>query len=128
MEDISLDTIGLRLKYARKMLKLNQSDFAEKLKMNRTSIVNYEAGNKPIPERTLQSICVTFGINYDFLILGSGTPFNGIPNEFFNTLRDKYNLDETDIEVINKYIKLRPETKEAFKNFLNKLSKELFIL
>lgn len=61
-----------RLKQLRKVLKLTQQEFADKLNIKRGTIANYEIGrNEPI-DAVITLICKEFGVNEVWLRTGEG--------------------------------------------------------
>ena len=70
-----------RIKELRKSLGLTQEKFAERLKMKRNTIANYEIGrNDPIPA-VVTLICKEFNVNEDWLRNGTGEMFIEVPEE-----------------------------------------------
>lgn len=64
--------IGERIKKVRKMADQSQLVFAEKLGVDRSHISNIEMGNREPSQQLIKLICVTFGINEDWLKNGEG--------------------------------------------------------
>ena len=61
-----------RLKQLRKVLKLTQQEFADKLNIKRGTIANYEIGrNEPI-DAVITLICKEFGVDEVWLRTGEG--------------------------------------------------------
>lgn len=64
-----------RLKQLRKELGLTQQEFADALKVKRTTIANYEIGrNEPI-DAVISLICTQFDVNENWLRTGEGQMF-----------------------------------------------------
>ena len=70
-----------RLKELRKELSLNQEEFANKLKIGRSTIANYEAGTREPVASVLSLICQTWNVNEDWLRTGSGEMFVELPKD-----------------------------------------------
>lgn len=64
-----------RLKQLRKAIGLNQQEFAEKLKIGRSTIANYEAGTREPIEAVISLICKTWNVNENWLRTGEGEMF-----------------------------------------------------
>ena len=47
-------TIGLRIKYARKLKKIKQADFAEMIGVTQSNLSSYERGNTPSIEKLIK--------------------------------------------------------------------------
>jgi transcriptional regulator with XRE-family HTH domain len=72
---MEMKTIGERVYIIRKHNKLTQTEFAHKLGLTHATISATEAGKVPITEANLRLICLTFGINEDWLRIGTGEIF-----------------------------------------------------
>ena len=65
-------TINERIKHFRKdYLRLNQTDFAERVGMKQTSISSIEKVGATITNQTLTTLCTVFNINRNWLIDGT---------------------------------------------------------
>lgn len=64
--------MGERLKQLRKELKMTQQEFADKLKINRGTLANYEIGKNTPIDAVIQSICREFDVNENWLRTGEG--------------------------------------------------------
>jgi transcriptional regulator with XRE-family HTH domain len=74
--------IGIRLRAARKKLGLTQSTFAEKIGVSDATVSTTESGKTPLTEANLRLICLTFGLNEEWLRHGTGEMFDAhSPNE-----------------------------------------------
>ncbi len=68
-------TIGERLKEIRLKLKLSQTEFGQKVGLERTSLSNYERGVDQPGKGRLYLIAEKFGVNPEWLINGTGEPY-----------------------------------------------------
>lgn len=64
-----------RLKQLRKAIGLNQQEFADRLKIGRSTIANYEAGTREPIEAVISLICKTWNVNEYWLRTGAGEMF-----------------------------------------------------
>lgn len=120
-----------RIKALRKELGLTQEKFADRLRMKRNSIANYEIGrNEPI-DAVISLICKEFDVNEEWLRTGKGGP----DNMFKKTSKDdefsraaKMICQDQDSNAMNaliEYWKLDSASKQAIWNFVYKLSKHM---
>ena len=74
-----------RVLTVRKVLKLNQEEFAERLGMKRTTLSMIEVGDNALTEKNIKLICMTFNVNENWLRTGEGEMFVSSPyeKEFF---------------------------------------------
>ena len=64
--------VGMRLLELRKSLGLTQGEFAEKIGLKFSAISMIELGKAPLKETNMRLICLTFGVNKDWLLNGIG--------------------------------------------------------
>lgn len=117
-----------RLKLLRKALKLNQQEFAGKIQVNRSTVAGYERGSTNLSERTIADICRVFYVNEDWLRTGEGEMFRAR-----NTTNEELALqvgkllktdDEFTKNLFLEYLKLPPEIKTLFEDFVHNLAKK----
>ena len=116
-----------RLKLLRKALKLNQQEFAEKIQVNRSTVAGYERGSTNLSERTITDICRVFYVNEDWLRTGEGSMFRAKPTTNEELALQIGKLLKTDDEFTKnlflEYLKLPPEMKTLFEDFVHNLAK-----
>lgn len=100
-----------RLKEIRKLLNLNQSEFAEKLNLSRGQIACYETGRRSVSIRTINDICREFDINKEWLMTGEGEIYKPQPQiDELEYLMGKFSInaeeDETRTKIIKALLKL----------------------
>lgn len=117
-----------RLKLLRQALKLNQQEFADKIQVNRSTVAGYERGSTNLSERTIADICRVFYVNEDWLRTGEGEMFRAR-----NTTNEELALqvgkllktdDEFTKNLFLEYLKLPPEMKTLFEDFVHNLAKK----
>lgn len=64
-----------RIRLLRKELKLNQTDFGERIGVKQASVAGYEAGIRTPLDAVITSICREFNVNEDWLRTGKGEMF-----------------------------------------------------
>ncbi len=67
-----MSTIGERLVYLMKDLRLTQSELADKLHLTQPHISALCSGRKPFTDRTISDICREFGVSLAWLETGEG--------------------------------------------------------
>lgn len=70
-----------RIKEIRKTLKLNQSEFAEKIGLSQSSLGMIEVGKRNFSEKHIKLICTTFNVSEKWLKTGEGNMFSSTPYE-----------------------------------------------
>ena len=64
-----------RIRLLRKELKLNQTDFGERIGVKQASVAGYEAGIRTPLDAVITSICREFNVSEDWLRTGKGEMF-----------------------------------------------------
>ncbi|MDR0306790.1 MAG: helix-turn-helix domain-containing protein [Chitinispirillales bacterium] len=65
-------TIGDRIKFFRKSLKLTQIDFGQKIGIVQGHLTGLETGKKKVTEKTIKVLCGIYGISEEWLRTGKG--------------------------------------------------------
>jgi len=70
-----------RIKELRKSLKLNQTDFGDRIGVKQATIAGYENGSRQPIDAVITAICREFGVNEEWLRAGSGEMFREVDTE-----------------------------------------------
>lgn len=70
-----------RIKALRKLINLNQTEFAKALNVTPAAISKIEAGTRPLTDRMIHNIANEFGVDENWLRTGDGEPFPLPPEE-----------------------------------------------
>lgn len=119
--------INERIKVLREHLGLTQTALAEKINRAPNTINQYEKG-KNIPDRTILDICNAFNANELWLRTGSGEMFRQETNVDVELAHQVGRLIKSDDDftkrLVLEYLKLPPDLKTAFEEFVDKLYQE----
>lgn len=101
---MSNDNIGKRIKNVRKVLALQQTEFAKEIGISQSTISSYEKNLRNPPVSVLKQIADTYNINLDYLLndeepilLNEKVENLKLPSDkakFFDEFCKVYNLDE----------------------------------
>lgn len=119
-----MEEINERIKKIRNDLGLSQKSFAEKMGLSRDVISNIEYGRTDVKDNVVKSICKFYRVNYFWLTEGKGDPYLGPPEILMDDVIEEYNLDEMDREIIEEYVKLSPDMRNAIKQFIRSVVKK----
>lgn len=112
-------TINQRIKHLRKdLLKLTQTEFGDKLGLGKAAISKMESNTSTVTEQNKKMICKEFNVSYAWLMEGLGEVFIETEDLFIDLLAKEYDLDELQVRLIEKFVKLDQKNREAFMNFL----------
>lgn len=114
-------TIGERMRDARKAKGLTQATLAEKVRLKRNTIANYETNNIEPSERSVLNICAVLGINEKWLLTGEGEMLRQLSeDEELELIFDQIHMstNPTISAIIRAYWKLPDNAKDAVRQFI----------
>lgn len=107
-------TINERIKYLRKkILKMNQTTFGEKIGMAQTGVSSFESQGGTVTESTIKSISLVFGISEDWLRYGTEPMYCVKSNQSFEEFLEKYHVSDVELAIINAYLELDVDTRQT---------------
>lgn len=122
-----MDSINERLQFLRESLRLTQTAFGEQINRAPSTMSDYEKG-KNIPERTIIDICDAFNVNETWLRSGEGDMFRKPSSTDAELAREVGRLIKSDDaftkRLVLEYLKLPPELKTLFEEFVQRLVDE----
>lgn len=107
----------------RKEHHLSQEAFAQKLKLSRNFINQFENGNKNMSDRTITDFCEKFGLNEEWVRTGKGKKEKDIDIDFSDVCAAIATHDEKARDAIMKYYQLTSEDKKLFWDFMERFIK-----
>lgn len=111
-------TQGERVREIRKTLKLTLEKFGGKLGVGKGAISAIETGARNLTEQMAVSICREYNVNYDYLVNGEGEMFDNLPQTVLEELCKQYDLDDLDRKLIDLYLTLDPDVRQAIKKHI----------
>lgn len=131
---MSNDNIGNRIKNVRKVLALQQTEFAKEIGISQSTISSYEKNLRNPPVSVLKQIADIYNINLDYLLndeepilLNEKVENLKLPSDkakFFNEFCKVYNLDECSKKIIQEYL-LLPQNQRHIVNKFFKIIKDI---
>lgn len=114
-----------RIKQIRLDFGLTQQKFAERIGLKQNSIALIESGKRNISDQALLSICREYGINEEWLRTGNGEMFSPEPEDELQALTEKYGLTAADRILIEKFVNLKAESRDAVLQFITDVAAAL---
>ena len=114
-----------RIRKLRKSLDLTQEKFAERIGIKRNTIATYESGRNEPVDSVVALICREFHVNEDWLRYGIGEMFSPEPEDELQALTEKYGLTAADRILIEKFINLKAESRDAVLQFITDVAAAL---
>jgi transcriptional regulator with XRE-family HTH domain len=112
-------TMSERLRFLRKdILGLTQEDFAKRIDVSTSNIGGLEIGRTNLTERVIKSICAAFGANEEWLRSGIGEPILNSEKHLLYQLKEYFDLDDIDIDIVMTYVRLPLKYREIFRNYI----------
>lgn len=109
-----------RLKTLRKLLNLNQTEFADKLNLSRGQIACYETGRRSVSSRTVNDICREFSVNKEWLIDGTGEIFLPQKDKDVADYIKSLNMSDFEMELLEKFLQFDSQTRINILEFATK--------
>lgn len=98
------DVVKKRLKTIRENLKLNQSQFADKLNISQAAISQFEDGKRVPSIETLDKIATTLGMSIQSL-LSEGNTTDSEKSQLLQDLKAKLeNMNNESLIVLNRFV------------------------
>jgi DNA-binding XRE family transcriptional regulator len=111
-------TVNERIRQARQVLNMTQTAFSKAIYVSSGCTAEIENGHRAANDRIIRLICLTFGVNEQWLKTGEGEMFQSSPVErkerilgLFDQLNPKF--QEYALTVIDQLIKLQNDQKKG---------------
>lgn len=111
-----------RLKELRKKLGLTMEEFGSKLGVRKTTISSLENGINNLTEQMILLICSTYNVNENWLRFGEGEIFVESKQSHLSELAKQYALDDMGIKVVEAFLELSPEKREAIIEYVRSIA------
>lgn len=116
-------TINERIKFIREDLGMSQTKFAESLGIGQTTVSYIEKKDSTVKEQHVKLICKVHNVNYFWLTEGKGEPYLSPPPVLMDDVVEKYKLDDFDKIIVEEYVKLNSDTRDAVKKLIINIMK-----
>lgn len=114
-----------RIRKIRRDLNLTQQEFAERIGIKRNTVANYETGRNEPVDAVISLICREFNINEEWLRYGTGDRRAADKSNELDALVMKYGLSDADQVLIEKYISLKPKSRDTIIQFISEVSEAI---
>ena len=105
--------MNTRIKSLRKALKLNQSDFGNRIGIKQATVAGYENGTRQPLDTVISSICREFNVNEEWLRNGTGEMFKPNAMAEIDEIIEKHGLDENCRSFFYAFVGLSAEERRA---------------
>lgn len=117
--------INDRIKEIRKILKLSQTAFGERLGVGRGVITNLEMNLTEPKDLFIDLLCSTFKVSRKWLETGTGDMFTAAPENIVDKLIKEYNLDDVDASIIKSYLSLTEAERATVKKYITNITNNI---
>ena len=107
-----------RIRKLRRILDLTQEKFAERIGIKRNTVATYESGRNEPVDSVVALICREFHVNEEWLRNGPGEMFAQDSEDEMQALTEKYSLSAADRILIEKFVSLKADTRNAILEFM----------
>ena len=104
-------TLNERIKELRKLRGLSQKDFAETIGISQRSVSWGEQPGNNVPDNTIKNICMTFGVNEDWLRNGTEPMYIQAPTFSLDNFVRQHDGTELEIDIMKAYFELEPDVR-----------------
>ncbi len=112
---------GSRVKEIRKNLKLNQTEFGNRLGVSVDVVSNIEIGRVDLKPYMAKLICQTFNVSPIYLEKGEGEMFTDTEETLLEELQKSYQLNDDEVDIVKNFIQLDEDSR----NFIIELTRNL---
>lgn len=113
-----MDDIRDRVFELRRVLNLSQEAFGTKISLERSAISLIERKQRNVTERCIKDICREFKVSEQWLRNGTGNMFERSDSTILSLLKEQYDADTLDLEIIEQFLKLKPEKRQIIKEYI----------
>ena len=114
-------SINERIKCLRKELKMNQTDFGNRIAIAQGYLTNIETGRREPTEKIIKLISMEFNVNEEWLRSGNGEMFIEQSSVSLDEYAKSKNLSSLDLDIIRAYMDLDKDTRTKILNNLNNI-------
>lgn len=114
-----------RIKELRKVLRLTQEEFAEKIGVKRNTVATYEMGRSVPSDAAIALICREFRVREAWLRAGSGEMFEPNPESELDALCDRYGLSRQSRAFIRQFVELREDEQDVIMKYVLRVADDL---
>lgn len=114
-----------RFKAIREFLGFSQKDFSKRINVGYSTLAMLETGQRTIKDIHISQVCNEFNVNENWLRTGIGEMFIENEQTILSDLSKEYHLDQLDVKIVQGYLALNQEQRQAIKQFVVALAKEI---
>lgn len=103
---------GQRVKELRKILKLSQAAFGEKIGLSKDMVGNIEYARVVLKDHIIKLICSEFNVNEQWLRTGEGEVFNTEEKFSLDKFAQQRQMSELELDILKAYFELEPEIRQ----------------
>ncbi len=114
-------SINDRFKELRKSLGISQEEFGKKIGLSKSGISNIESGTRNVTDKHIKLVCSEFPVNEEWLKTGEGEMEQRTSPDVLKQMTDRYGLPMSAYVMIEKFINLPPEGRNAVLNYFREI-------
>ena len=110
--------INARIKELRKALKLNQTEFGDKIGLKNGAISKMEQEGSTVTEQNIKLICEKFNVRREWLTEGTGKMLQETEDSLFASFAERYHLDQGEQNLARYLLRLTSEERQMVKKHI----------
>ncbi len=117
-------SINQRLRQVRKHFKMQQSDFAKRLRLSQTSVSWLEQEGNAISEQTIRLLHLDFHVSEEWLRTGEGPMFVADDDSPLEKLCREYAVSDCERRILELYFSFEPKRRKMVCDFVDEFFKK----
>lgn len=108
------DSINERVRALRKSLKLNQTEFGQRIGLKTSAVSKMEQDGSTVIDQNIRLICQTFHVSERWLRTGAGPMENDDTDTVLSRLREEMSLTDLETRLLQTYLSFPAEERQLF--------------
>ena len=117
-------SINQRLRQVRKHFKMQQSDFAKRLRLSQTSVSWLEQEGNAVSEQTIRLLHLDFHVSEEWLRTGNGPMFSTEDDSPLEKLCRDYAVSDCERKILELYFSFEPKRRKMVCDFVDDFFKK----
>ena len=119
------DSINERVRVLRKSLKLNQTEFGQRIGLKTSAVSKMEQDGRTVIDQNIRLICQTFHISEQWLRTGAGPMESDDVSTMLARLQEEMDLTDLEMRLLQTYFSFPAEERQTFLAMAQKFAARL---
>ena len=119
------DSINERVRALRKSLKLNQTEFGQRIGLKTSAVSKMEQDGSTVIDQNIRLICQTFHVSEQWLRTGAGPMESDDVSTMLARLQEEMDLTDLEMRLLQTYFSFSAEERQTFLTMAQKFAARL---